>query len=87
MEKRKDWLADKLIAAYSYSMEANKVEELERELIAVDTKLNNVADMLIEKKSDALMKNWMSWNCKIQSLKKNCTRRSLPLRTCLPERI
>ena len=37
-------------------LERKRVEELERELAAVDTKLNNVADMLIEKRSDALMK-------------------------------
>lgn len=37
-------------------MEVNKISELERELAAVDTKLNNVTDMLIEKRSDTLMK-------------------------------
>lgn len=56
MEEHKERLADKVITAYSNSMEVNKVDELERELAAVDTKLNNVTDILIEKKSDALMK-------------------------------
>lgn len=56
MEEHRERIADKVLAAYSNSMEVSKVDRLERELAALDTKINNVADLLIEKKSDTLMK-------------------------------
>lgn len=36
-------------------METDRTEELEREIAAIDTKLNHVIDLLIERKTDALL--------------------------------
>lgn len=55
MAERKELLADKVIAAYKSSMETDRTEELEREIAAIDTKLNHVIDLLIERKTDALL--------------------------------
>ena len=56
MEEHKERLAEKIIAAYKSGMETNKTEEYKRQIQITETKLNNVLDLLIEKKSDSLMK-------------------------------
>lgn len=56
MEEHKERLAEKVIAEYKSGMEINKAEEYKRQIQLTETKLNNVLDLLIEKKSDALMK-------------------------------
>ncbi|MCM1335734.1 MAG: recombinase family protein [Bacteroides sp.] len=53
--ERREIFADKVIAAYRSSMETDRVEELEREIAAVNAKLNHVIDLLIERKTDALL--------------------------------
>lgn len=60
MEEHKERLAEKIIAAYKSGMETNKTEEYKRQIQITETKLNNVLDLLIEKKSDSLMKNLTS---------------------------
>ncbi len=55
MEERKELLADKVIDAYKSSMEVDRVSELEAELRAVSDKLNHVVDLLIDRKTDALL--------------------------------
>ena len=56
MEEHKERLAEKIIAAYKSGMETNKTEEYKRQIQITESKLNNVLDLLIEKKSDSLMK-------------------------------
>ena len=56
MQEHKERLAEKIIAAYKSGMETNKTEEYKRHIQITETKLNNVLDLLIEKKSNSLMK-------------------------------
>lgn len=54
--KDSDRIADIIIESYKKDMQADKVSELERELQAVERKLNGVVDMLLERKTDTLLK-------------------------------
>lgn len=39
-------------------METNKVDELQKQIRSVEQKLNNVTDLLIERKTDMLLKKY-----------------------------
>ena len=56
MDGKKDILAQKVIDAYKAGMETDKVSELQRQIRGVEAKLNNVVDLLIERRTDALLK-------------------------------
>ena len=58
MDEHKERLADKVIEAYKAGMETNKIDELHRQIHSVEQKLNNVADLLIERKTDMLLKKY-----------------------------
>ena len=58
MDEHKERLADKVIEAYKAGMETNKIDELHRQIRSVEQKLNNVADLLIERKTDMLLKKY-----------------------------
>lgn len=55
MSEHKERLAEKVIYAYTSSMEVDKISEIEKQIKSVETRLNNVVDMLIERKTDALL--------------------------------
>ncbi len=55
LEEKKDTLADRVIEAFKSSMEVNRVNELEKQLQTVSDRLNHVIDLLIERKTDALL--------------------------------
>ncbi|MBQ8195813.1 MAG: recombinase family protein [Oscillospiraceae bacterium] len=56
MDGKKEILAQKVIDAYKAGMETDKVSELQRQIRGVEAKLNNVVDLLIERRTDALLK-------------------------------
>lgn len=58
MDEHKERLADKVIEAYKAGMETNKIDELHRQIRSVEQKLNNVADLLIKRKTDMLLKKY-----------------------------
>ncbi|MGN0649172.1 MAG: recombinase family protein [Oscillospiraceae bacterium] len=58
MDEHKERLADKVIEAYKAGMETNRVDELQKQIRSVEQKLNNVADLLIERKTDMLLKKY-----------------------------
>ena len=47
-----------MIEAYKAGMETNKIDELQKQIRSVEQKLNNVADLLIERKTDMLLKKY-----------------------------
>lgn len=55
MSEHKERLAEKVIYAYTSSMEVDKISEIEKQLKSVEIRLNNVVDMLIERKTEALL--------------------------------
>lgn len=55
LETRSDMLAEKLIEAFSSSMEVGKIDAIERQISALDTRINSVVEMLINRRSDALL--------------------------------
>ena len=58
MDEHKERLPDKVIEAYKSGMETNKIDELQKQIRSVEQKLNNVADLLIERKTDMLLKKY-----------------------------
>ena len=58
MDEHKERLADKVIEAYKAGMETNKIDELQKLIRSVEQKLNNVADLFIERKTDMLLKKY-----------------------------
>lgn len=58
MDEHKERLADKVIEAYKAGMETNRVDELKQQIRSVEQKLNNIADLLIERKTDMLLKKY-----------------------------
>lgn len=54
-ESRAEILAEKVITAFSSSMESEKIDILERQISAIETKINNVVELLIDRKSDSLL--------------------------------
>lgn len=55
MEANKEKLADKVIAAYTASMEVDRVSELEKKIEAIKCKQSGIVDMLLEHKTQALL--------------------------------
>lgn len=55
-EGTQDILIEKMIASYKSSMEVERISVLERQISALDTRINSVIEMLLERKSDALLK-------------------------------